>query len=115
MLADFGDFLYRIINSTWNMLNSSSPWMVFSFFVAGALHEFLKPEKVQKTAIGSSRVSGVFWTTVSGMLIPICSCGTIPLGISMYYSGIPVARILSLIKIIRSSPIICRVARTTAG
>lgn len=87
MLADFGDFLYRIINSTWNMLNSSSPWMVFSFFVAGALHEFLKPEKVQKTAIGSSRVSGVFWTTVSGMLIPICSCGTIPLGISMYYSG----------------------------
>ncbi len=69
------------------MLNSSSPWMIFSFIVAGVLHEFLKPEKVQKTAIGSGRISGVFWTTVSGMFIPICSCGTIPLGISMYYSG----------------------------
>lgn len=69
------------------MLNSSSPWLVFSFIVAGLLHEFLKPEKVQKTSIGSKRVSGVFWTTVSGMFIPICSCGTIPLGISMYYSG----------------------------
>ncbi|MEG0108866.1 MAG: efflux transporter SaoE, partial [Lachnospiraceae bacterium] len=33
------------------------------------------------------RISGVFWSTVSGMFIPICSCGTIPLGISMYYSG----------------------------
>lgn len=69
------------------MLNSSSSWMVFSFAVAGVLHEFLKPEKIQKTAIGSKRISGVFWTTLSGMFIPICSCGTIPLGISMYYSG----------------------------
>lgn len=87
MLNDFLEFLYRIINSSFNMLNSSSPWMIVSFAVAGVLHEFLKPEKIQKTAIGSKRVSGVFYTTVSGMLIPICSCGTIPLGISMYYSG----------------------------
>ena len=87
MLVDFGNFILRILNSSWNMLNSSSGWMIFSFIVAGVLHEFLKPEKVQKTAIGSSRVSGVFWTTISGMFIPICSCGTIPLGISMYYSG----------------------------
>lgn len=87
MIEEFGQFLYKIIVSAWSMLNSSSPWMIFSFVVAGVLHEFLKPEKVQKTAIGSSRISGVFWTTVSGMFIPICSCGTIPLGISMYYSG----------------------------
>lgn len=77
----------KIIASTWNMLNSSSPWIIFSFLVAGLLHEFLKPEKIQKTAIGSGKISGVFWTTISGMFIPICSCGTIPLGISMYYSG----------------------------
>ncbi|RGU94252.1 permease [Clostridium sp. AF15-17LB] len=87
MLVDFGHFILKILASAWNMLNSSSGWMIFSFVIAGVLHEFLKPEKVQKTAIGSSRVSGVFWTTVSGMFIPICSCGTIPLGISMYYSG----------------------------
>lgn len=87
MIADLLEFIYSIIQSAWSMLNSSSSWMVFSFFVAGILHEFLKPEKIQKTAIGSSRISGVFWTTISGMFIPICSCGTIPLGISMYYSG----------------------------
>lgn len=87
MLAEFGGFLEKIIASTWNMLNSSSPWIIFSFLVAGLLHEFLKPEKIQKTAIGSGKISGVFWTTISGMFIPICSCGTIPLGISLYYSG----------------------------
>ena len=44
MLAEFGGFLEKIIVSTWNMLNSSSPWIIFSFLVAGLLHEFLKPE-----------------------------------------------------------------------
>ena len=87
MISELGSFIFSIIQSAWSMLNSSSSWMVFSFAVAGLLHEFLKPEKIQKTAIGSSRASGVFWTTLSGMFIPICSCGTIPLGISMYYSG----------------------------
>lgn len=87
MLMEFFDFLQKVIVSAWNMMNSSSIWMIVSFLIAGVLHEFLKPEKIQKTAIGSKRVSGVFWSTVSGMFIPICSCGTIPLGISMYYSG----------------------------
>ncbi|MGE9950001.1 efflux transporter SaoE [Coprococcus catus] len=87
MISELGSFIFSIIQSAWAMLNSSSSWMVFSFAVAGVLHEFLKPEKIQKTAIGSKRISGVFWTTLSGMFIPICSCGTIPLGISMYYSG----------------------------
>ena len=86
-MGNFLQFCFTVIASAWSMLNSASPWMIFSFLLAGVLHEFLKPEKIQKTAIGSSRISGVFWTTVSGMLIPICSCGTIPLGISMYYSG----------------------------
>ena len=87
MISELGSFIFSIIQSAWSLLNSSSSWMVFSFAVAGVLHEFLKPEKIQKTAIGSKRISGVFWTTLSGMFIPICSCGTIPLGISMYYSG----------------------------
>ena len=87
MISELGSFIFSIIQSAWSMLNSSSSWMVFRFAVAGVLHEFLKPEKIQKTAIGSKRISGVFWTTLSGMFIPICSCGTIPLGISMYYSG----------------------------
>ncbi|MEF9942505.1 MAG: efflux transporter SaoE [Lachnospiraceae bacterium] len=87
MLNEFLEFLQKVIVSAWNMMNSSSVWMVISFIIAGILHEFLKPEKIQKTAIGSTRASGVFFSTVSGMFIPICSCGTIPLGISMYYSG----------------------------
>lgn len=60
---------------------------MFSFVVAGLLHEFIKPENMQKTSVGSTKITGVLWTTLTGMCLPICSCGTIPLGISLYYSG----------------------------
>ena len=87
MLTEFAGFLWGIIRSAFNMMCSSSVWMVISFGIAGLLHEFLNPEKMRKSDIGSDGIAGVFWTTVTGMLIPICSCGTIPLGISLYYSG----------------------------
>ena len=103
MISELGSFIFSIIQSAWSMLNSSSTWMVFSFAVAGVLHEFLKPEKIKKTAIGSKRISGVFWTTLSGMFIPICSCGTIPLGISMYYSG---AYLGPTLEVMTSTPMI---------
>ena len=103
MISELGSFIFSIIQSAWSMLNSSSSWMVFSFAVAGVLHEFLKPEKIQKTAIGSKRISGVFWTTLSGMFIPLCSCGTIPLGISMYYSG---AYLGPTLEVMTSTPMI---------
>ena len=87
MLTEFAGFLWGIVRSAFNMMCSSSVWMVVSFGIAGLLHEFLNPEKMRKSDIGTDGIAGVFWTTVSGMLIPICSCGTIPLGISLYYSG----------------------------
>lgn len=87
MIAELCSFLISIIMTAWSMLDSSSTWVIFSFIVAGLLHEFIKPEQMQKTAIGSTKFKGLLWSTLTGMLLPICSCGTIPLGISMYYSG----------------------------
>lgn len=87
MIGEFVEFVISVLRSGWDMLNGSSGWMIFSFTLAGFLHEFMKPEKIQKTAIGSTRISGVFWGMLSGSAVPICSCGTIPLGISLYYSG----------------------------
>lgn len=87
MIIEFWSFLISILRSAVIMLNSASVWMVISFTIAGVLHEYLSPEKMRRRSIGTNKISGVFWTTISGMFIPICSCGTIPLGISLYYSG----------------------------
>ena len=44
MTTNLLTFLSSIIQSAWSMLESSSTWVVFSFVVAGLLHEFIKPE-----------------------------------------------------------------------
>ena len=80
-------FVTDVLRSAMSMLNSASAWMIFSFLIAGVAHEFVGPDKMKKSSIGSTKLSGIFWATITGMCLPICSCGTIPLGISMYFSG----------------------------
>ncbi len=86
-MNSFLQLIKDIFLSAVSMLNSASPWMIFSFAVAGIIHEFVGPEKMKKSAVGSKSIRGLITATITGMIVPICSCGTIPLGISMYYSG----------------------------
>ncbi|OUQ24203.1 hypothetical protein B5E80_07990 [Flavonifractor sp. An135] len=86
-MSEFVDFLWTVLKSAVNMINGASYWMVLSLIVAGCLHEFLTPEALQKSNLGTTKPTGVLWATLTGMLIPICSCGSIPLGIGLYHSG----------------------------
>lgn len=101
------EFVSDVIYSAISMLNSASAWMLFSFLVAGVIHEFVGPDKMQKSAIGSTKLSGILWTTLTGMCLPICSCGTIPLGVSMYYSGAYLGPVLTFMT---STPMINPIA-----
>lgn len=60
--------------------------MVGSFILAGLLHNLVKADRWQR-ALGNARFSSIIKATLSGMLLPICSCGVIPLGLGLYYSG----------------------------
>lgn len=75
-----------ILFTTWDILNDVSPWLVVSLLLAGLLRQFLNPAKFQR-ALGNRGLSAVVKATLSGMLLPICSCGVIPLGLGMYYTG----------------------------
>lgn len=86
MMAFFS-FVFDVLESFIIMLNGAGYWMLLSLFVAGCLHEFLTPETLAKSSLGTTRITGVLWATLVGMLIPICSCGSIPLGIGLYRSG----------------------------
>lgn len=79
MLADFW-------LCCWQLLQVSSFWLVVSFILCGLLHVFLRPEVLQRS-LGNSKFSSLLKATLSGMLLPICSCGVVPLALSLYYSG----------------------------
>lgn len=51
-------FLRDVLLSALSMLNSASVWMIFSFFAAGIIHEFVSLERMQRFAIGSRKFSG---------------------------------------------------------
>lgn len=72
--------------SCWQLLNISSFWLVASFILCGLLHVILRPEFLQRS-LGNTKLSSLVKVTVSGMLLPICSCGVVPLALSLYYSG----------------------------
>ncbi len=80
------NFLKDILLTSISLLNGTSGWLVFSYIVAGLLHDVITPVRFHKH-LGNTKISSILKVTLSGMCLPICSCGTIPLGISLYYSG----------------------------
>ncbi|MGL6108310.1 efflux transporter SaoE [Romboutsia sp.] len=100
------DFIKDIIMSSISILNGASGWLVISFVIAGALHNIITPQRFQQ-ALGNNKLSAIFKSTVSGMLLPICSCGVIPIGISMYYSGAYLGPVLAFMT---STPVINPIA-----
>ncbi len=101
------EFIKDIILSAMSMLNSASPWILFSFAIAGAIHEFVGTDMMKKASLGTTKLSGILSMTLTGMCLPICSCGTIPLGISMYQSGAYLGPVLTFMT---SSPMINPIA-----
>lgn len=78
--------LHDTLHASVDILNGASVWLVISFIIAGLLHNILSPDKFQRM-LGNTRPSSLIKATISGMLLPICSCGVIPLGLGLYYSG----------------------------
>jgi uncharacterized membrane protein YraQ (UPF0718 family) len=78
--------VYKILASSVGFLNSSSDWLILSFLLAGLLHHILSPDRLQGM-LGNKRVATLGKAVASGLLLPICSCGVIPLGLGLYFSG----------------------------
>lgn len=78
--------LYNILLTAWQILGDVSPWLMASFIIAGLFRQFLDPARFQR-ALGNRGIGAILKATFSGMLLPICSCGVIPLGLGMYYTG----------------------------
>lgn len=100
------EFLKSMLLASINMLNGAAPWLIFSFTIAGVLHNFLSPKRFHKS-LGNTKISSLIKVTISGMFLPICSCGTIPLGLSMYYSGAYLGPVLAFMT---ATPIINPIA-----
>lgn len=78
-------FIY--IKSSAVLVDLFQYWVV-GMLIAGALVAFVPWEKVKKK-MGYGGFGSIFMSTVAGAVIPICSCGIVPVLAGMVEAGIP--------------------------
>jgi len=80
------DFIFKVIMSSWDMLQQASIYIIFGLLVGGMLKMFLSPAYVA-AHLGSGRFSSVFKAALLGIPLPLCSCGVLPAAASLKKQG----------------------------
>lgn len=78
----------------WQILSESSFWVMVSLIVGGMVHEFL-PSSRFRALLNRKGRSAMAGAITFGAFLPICSCGVIPLAISLYRSGVRLGPVMA--------------------
>ncbi len=68
----------------WSVLLDLAPWLLLGTVVAGVLHVLLPADFLKRHLTGSK---GVVKAVLFGVPLPLCSCGVVPVGLSLKKSG----------------------------
>lgn len=79
-------FFSQVLQTSWELLVQSAPYMLFGLFVGGLLKVFLSADYVT-THLGKGRFSSVVKAALLGIPIPLCSCGVLPAAASLQKQG----------------------------
>lgn len=80
------EFFKTIMVDFWGTLSEMSPYLLFGFFAAGLIGAFINAQAVERH-LGGSGFWQVFKASLFGVPLPLCSCGVIPVSMSLYKHG----------------------------
>ncbi|HWP46036.1 MAG TPA: SO_0444 family Cu/Zn efflux transporter [Candidatus Limnocylindrales bacterium] len=80
------DFLFQILQETWIILKEASVFLLFGYLV-GVLIILLIPARAILTYLGTGKIKSVFWASLIGVPMPLCSCGVVPTALSLKKQG----------------------------
>jgi uncharacterized membrane protein YraQ (UPF0718 family) len=75
-----------IIQEVVNTLLQASPYILLGLFFSGIIQSFVPREKIAAW-IGKNNFSSVLISAIGGIPLPLCSCGVIPMAMSLRKSG----------------------------
>ena len=75
-------------------LLGSSPYIVLGFLIAGFIRTWI-PQGILHRHLGGKPLPSLLKSVGVGCILPLCSCGTIPLGIGLYRSGAAIGNMLA--------------------
>jgi uncharacterized protein len=76
----------EFINSSWEYLNSFSPFLLFGLLLAGAIHALVSDKAVVRL-LGGKSILTVLYAAIVGVPLPLCSCSVIPMAVNLRKQG----------------------------
>ena len=80
------EFLTSLVKDFWFTVADMSPFLLFGFFVAGVLSVLVTRAFVE-AHLGGSGLWPLIKASLFGIPLPLCSCGVIPVAMSLYKHG----------------------------
>ncbi len=80
------DFARSIVVGFWNTVVEMSPYLLFGFFASGILSVIISQRLVEKH-LGGRGAWPLIKASIFGVPLPLCSCGVIPVSISLHKHG----------------------------
>ena len=84
----------QFMQTTWAIVLESAVWILASLFFAGLIHEFM-PSSGLKKHLNRKGVSAMGGAVALGGVLPICSCGVIPISVSLYRAGVRIGPVMA--------------------
>ncbi len=75
-----------VLVAAWGVLAAMAPYLLVGFAVAGVLSVLITPERVRRH-MGRRGIWQVVKASLLGVPLPLCSCGVIPVGLSLRRAG----------------------------
>ncbi len=91
-----------MITILFNTLLESAPYVVLGFVIAGIIRIWV-PTPILHQHLGGKSRGSLLKSVGVGCVLPLCSCGTIPLGIGLFRSGAAIGNMLAFMT---STPIL---------
>lgn len=94
MITSLHHYWTSFSSTAWSIGIESAPWVVLSLLVGGLVHEFVASSRLRQQ-LNRRGFAGLAGAVLLGALLPICSCGVIPLAVSLYRSGIRTGTVMA--------------------
>ena len=79
-------YVYNYFQALFTLTADMAPYLLLGFLFAGLL-KVLVPPDIMNRYLGKSSTSSVIYASIFGIPLPLCSCGVLPAGISLYKNG----------------------------
>ncbi len=80
------NLLMEYLNALFSLTREMAPYLLFGFIIAGILHVYV-PRGAFTKYFGKRNLKSILYASLMGIPLPLCSCGVIPTGISLYKEG----------------------------